>query len=41
MTGENTTFDDNCTDCGAEVLVRQSWTGQPYTLCPNCNARSE
>jgi len=26
-----------CEGCGASVYLRQSWTGQTCSMCPECN----
>ncbi|MFT4945199.1 MAG: putative nucleic acid-binding Zn ribbon protein [Halovenus sp.] len=26
-----------CEECGATMHLRQSWTGQTYSMCPECN----
>jgi ssDNA-binding Zn-finger/Zn-ribbon topoisomerase 1 len=26
-----------CEECGTDMHVRQSWTGQTYSMCPECN----
>jgi predicted nucleic acid-binding Zn ribbon protein len=42
MPSDRSTLDEHdevCEDCGSELHLRQSWTGQAYTLCPNCNSK--
>ena len=26
-----------CEECGTDMHLRQSWTGQTYSMCPECN----
>jgi predicted nucleic acid-binding Zn ribbon protein len=29
--------EQTCEECGADMHLRQSWTGQSYAMCPECN----
>jgi predicted nucleic acid-binding Zn ribbon protein len=33
----NETDTEVCEECGTDMHVRQSWTGQTYSMCPECN----
>jgi uncharacterized membrane protein YvbJ len=38
MTENHTTEDEQfCEECGTKMHTRQSWTGQTYHMCPECN----
>jgi hypothetical protein len=38
MTTDNSSEDAQlCEECETEMHLRQSWTGQTYYMCPDCN----
>jgi ssDNA-binding Zn-finger/Zn-ribbon topoisomerase 1 len=36
-TESDRTGDETCEECGTRMHLRQSWTGQTYSMCPECN----
>ncbi len=37
MSSETESDPQVCEECDSEMDLRQSWTGNPYYICPECN----